>query len=210
MVSIVIRTVIVYFFTALFMRLTGKRQIGEMQVSELVTTILISEIAAVPISDPAVPLSYGVIPAVVLLTAEVILSYMTSRSASAKKLLEGTPSLVIRHGEIDLNELERLRIGPEEIIAELRAKDVKSLSDVAFAVLESNGKLSVVTEETRQTEAEHPVVIDGKVIGYAAKAAGKSERWIVDGAGGDIRNVVLMTCTESGKTRVIRSGDRRK
>ena len=207
MVSIVIRTVIVYFFTALFMRLTGKRQIGEMQVSELVTTILISEIAAVPISDPAVLLSYGVVPAVVLLIAEVILSYVTSRSASAKKLLEGTPSLIIRHGEIDTGELSRLRLGPEEIIAELRGKDVKSLSDVAFAVLESNGKLSVLTEETGR-EAEHPVVIDGKVIDYAAKAAGKTERWIRDNSDGDLQSILVMTCTESGKVRVIRRKDR--
>lgn len=204
MVSIVIRTVIVYFFTAMFMRLTGKRQIGEMQVSELVTTILVSEIAAIPIADPAVPLSYGVVPAVVLLISEVMLSFVTSRSASAKKLLEGTPSLVIRHGEIDQSELARLRIGPEELISELRAKDVRSLSEVAFAVLESNGKLSVITEENVRSEPEHPVVIDGKVIGYAAKAAGKSEEWIKTNSGGDMDGILVMTCTESGRVRIIR------
>ncbi len=210
MVSIVIRTVIVCSFTTLFMRLTGKRQVGEMQVSELVTTILVSEIAAIPVSDPAVPLSYGIIPAVVLLIIEVILSYLTSRSAPVKKLLEGTPSVVIRHGVPDQKELCRLRIGPEEIIAELRAKDVKSLSDVAFAVLETNGKLSVMTEPaTAERETEHPVVIDGRIAGYAARAAGKSEEWIRRMAGGDLESVFLMTCTESGAVRTIRREGKR-
>ncbi|MBO4217739.1 MAG: DUF421 domain-containing protein [Clostridia bacterium] len=210
MVSIVIRTVIVYFFTALFLRLTGKRQIGEMQVSELVTTILVSELAAIPIADPAVPLSYGVIPSLVLLLFEVMTSFVTSRSAPVKKLLDGTPSLVVRHGEIDQKELARLRIGAEELIAELRAKDVKSLSDVAFAVLETNGKLSVLTEEKQggqpgdgTSKAEHPVVIDGRVIGYAARAAGMSEEGIKARAG-NIGDVFLMTCTEDGTVRIIK------
>lgn len=208
MVSIVIRTVIVYFFIVLFLRLTGKRQIGEMQVSELVTTILVSETAAIPIADPAIPLSYGVIPALALLIFEVITSFVTSRSARAKKLLEGSPSLVIRHGELDQKELSRLRIDPEEIIAELRAKDVKSLSDVAFAVLETNGKLSVLTESGDENSAEHPVVIDGRIIGYAALSAGKSEEWIREKAGKDISNVYLMTCTEDGRIRLILRDDR--
>lgn len=133
LVTIFARTVIIYILLLAVIRLMGKRQIGELEVSELVTTLLLSELASQPISDSNIPLLNAVVPILVLLTAEVILSYVLTKSKAAKKLLNGTPSILINKGVLDQKELNKSRISVEELMGELRLKDISDISAVNYA-----------------------------------------------------------------------------
>ena len=150
MVTVLIRTAIIYLLLLLALRLTGKRQVGELQISELITTFMISELATSPIQDLSIPLIYSIIPIVFLLCAEIILSFLATKSKKLKKLFFGDPSFIIKNGKLDQDELGKLRIGINEFLWELRIKDVSDIDDVEYAILEQNGKLSVFLKSEKQ------------------------------------------------------------
>lgn len=146
MITIFIRTLIVYLVLTLSMRILGKRQLGELEVSELITTILISEIASMPISNQDIPLSYAIIPLVIIITFEIVVSFISSKFPSLQKIISSPPSTLIYKGEIIQKELEKNRISPEELLSELRLKNIIDPSQVEYAILEQNGLLSVITK----------------------------------------------------------------
>ena len=144
MITIFIRTLIVYLALTLSMRILGKRQLGELEVSELITTILISEIASMPISNQDIPLSYAIIPLVIIITFEIVISFISSKSPHFQKITSSPPSTLIYKGEIIQKELEKNRISSEELLSELRLKNIIDPSQVEYAILEQNGLLSVI------------------------------------------------------------------
>lgn len=121
----------------------GKRQIGELQISEFIVTLLLSEIAATPIVNRTVPFLHAVIAVLILLSLEVIISYILLKSTALKKLFNGVPTYLIRRGKIVQKELSRNRIDLEELLAELRLCGYADPAEIAYAILEANGKLSV-------------------------------------------------------------------
>ena len=143
MLTIFIRTVIIYCILLITMRLLGKRQLGELEVSELITTILLSEIASLPIANQDIPISYAIIPLITIITFEVTLSFILSKFAIFKNILSTPPSTLMRKGKIQQKELAKNRISPEELISELRLKSISDPSQVEYAILEQNGLLSV-------------------------------------------------------------------
>ena len=151
MVTILFRTLLVYFFLILIMRTMGKRQIGELEVTDLVTTLLISEIAALPITNQDIPLSYALLPMGTLLFLEVLSSVILVRLPRWKNLVSARPTVLIRRGHLDQSALRDLRISMDELISEVRQQGVRSLRDVDYAILEKNGKLTVLTKETDET-----------------------------------------------------------
>lgn len=159
MTNILIRTVIIYLFLILFIRFTGKRQIGELQLSELVTTLLLSEVAALPITDGDIPLLHALIPIVFLMSLEVIISYFVTKFAPLKMFFDGSPSILIRNGTIDIKELSRQRISVEELISSLRQLEKPDISSLGFVFLEPNGQLSAFDSGT---DIMLPVIVDGK------------------------------------------------
>ena len=126
------------------MRILGKRQLGELEVSELITTILLSEIATMPIANQDIPISYAIIPLITIVMFEVTLSFISSRSPALKNLLSSPPSTLIYDGKINQCELKKNRISPEELISELRIKNITNVSHVKYAILEQNGMLSII------------------------------------------------------------------
>lgn len=162
MITMVLRTVLVYLFLIIAIRLMGKRQIGELQLSELVITLLLSELAAHPITDPEIPLCNGIFPILILLSAEILLSFCTTKLPFLKKLLNGSPSLLIHRGQIDAKEFRRARLSIEEMIAELRRQGFGSPEEINYAVLEENGKISLIPK------AEHAPVKTGDLNLQAA------------------------------------------
>lgn len=126
------------------MRIMGKRQVGEMQPYELVVAVLIAELAAIPMEDTDIPLINGLIPIVVLLVVQVALSELALFSERARKIICGTPSILICQGEIMEDELRRLRVNLNDLLEQLRCKDFPNVKDVAYAILETNGQLSVI------------------------------------------------------------------
>jgi len=150
MLTILLRTVLVYVLLIATMRLMGKRQLGELEVSELVTTLLVSEIASLPIVDKNIPLAYAVIPLITVLALEITLSMILVKFPKLKGLASARPSVLIRRGKLDQKELRRIRISLDELISEVRQAGVASLADVDYAILEQNGKISILPRKQAQ------------------------------------------------------------
>jgi len=179
MLTLFLRTLIIYLLLLAAMRLVGKRQIGELQLSELITTLMLSELAVIPLGDADIPLSYAILPITVLLSLEIIVSFCACRSMPLRKCLYGTPSILIYNGRINRKEMARLRMDISELLAELRQKDVSDISEVQCAILEDNGKLSVFrAEDTEETGVSLPVIISGKIMKTSMRHANIDEAWI--------------------------------
>ena len=145
-----IRTIILYITVIIAMRVMGKRQIGELQPSELVVTIMISELASIPMQSTGIPIFAGVVPILTLMVAEVSLSFLSMKSKAARKILVGTPSVIIKNGKIDTAEMEKLRINDDDLMEELRLCSCNNITDVEYGIVETNGKLSVILKRERQ------------------------------------------------------------
>lgn len=191
MLTILLRTVIIYIILIGTMRLMGKRQLGELEVSELVTTLLISEIAAAPIGDPTIPVIYAVIPLITILTLEITLSIVLLKCPRLKNVASSRPSILIRHGKIDQKELRRIRISIDELISEIRQTGLSSFTEVDYAILEQNGKISVIPRKRAQppTAADlglhlkesgiaHALIEDGIINRYNLELLSLGEEWL--------------------------------
>jgi uncharacterized membrane protein YcaP (DUF421 family) len=147
------------------MRILGKRQLGELEVSELITTILLSEIASMPIANQDIPIIYAIIPLAIIMMFEVTVSFILSRSPKLKNILSSPPSALIYKGKINQRELRKNRISPEELISELRLKNITDPSYVEYAILEQNGLLSVIPKIQFQQATLEQLKIDDNETG---------------------------------------------
>lgn len=188
-----IRTVILYILVVFALRVMGKRQIGELQPSELVVAIMISDLATTPVSDINIPLMAGIIPILTLLVFEVILSFTTLKSEGFRNLLSGKPAVIIKNGVISQRELKKMRFSIEDLLEQLRLKDIFSISDVYMAILETNGELTVMEKSSKKTvtaedlnltvkQEKIPLVIisDGKLRKEHLKESGFDKKWVLD------------------------------
>lgn len=218
-----IRSFILYALLLLVLRLMGKRQIGELQPSELVTTLLLSEIASQPITDDNIPLIYGIAPSVAVLAFEVILSFAITKNKTLKKIMTGNISILIEKGELNVEEMKKTRLSLEELCSELRLKGVCEISQVQYAVLEKNGKLSVILKQKHQpvtqgdfgiVQAEggfdHALVSDGEIITENVACSGKTVEFIKDKLKecgiASVEDAMLMTCNDRGDVYIIKKG----
>ncbi len=144
MLTILFRTLFIYAILIATMRLMGKRQIGELEVTDLVTTFLLSEIASLPIADPDIPLAFSVVPMVTLLSLEVLSSFILLRVPKVKNLLSASPTVLIDRGVLDQTALLETRVSLDELMSEVRGQGLTSLEQVECAILEKNGKLTVL------------------------------------------------------------------
>lgn len=174
MLIILFRTLIVYTLLICTMRFMGKRQLGELEITELVTTLLVSEIASLPIETPDIPIMHAVIPLVTILTLEVTLSVILLKCPKLKNVASARPSILIRHGKLEQAELLRIRISIDELISEVRQAGIASLADVDYAILEQNGKISVIPCRTSQPP-------DAKTLGVPVDEPGIMHALIEDG-----------------------------
>ena len=206
MTSIFIRTILIYIILSIMLKFMGKRQIGELDVSELLTTLLISEIGALPISDKDIPLIPSVIPILFIASIEVILSYWKNKSRTVKKLVEGEPVYIIYKGRLNQKALEDNRISVNELLAEMRAQSIPNLQDVRYAILEQNGKLSFLKEED-SPNIEKALVIDANPDETILKAEGLNREWLYEKLKEKhitLSEVFLMTVDESGTVNIIK------
>lgn len=168
------RTLILYLLVVIVMRIMGKPQIGELQPFELVIAIMISELAAVPMADTEIPLINGIIPILTLLLAQVTLSYWSLKSEKARAFICGRPSIIIEKGRINQNEMRRLRMNMNDLLEQLRVKNFPNISEVDYAILETNGALSVIPKADSR-----PVVT--KDLGIKLPSPGLPLSLVVDG-----------------------------
>ena len=206
MAVIFIRTILIYILLLAVMRISGKRQIGEIQISELVTTFLLSDIASYPLTDPGIPILNAVIPIFTLIALEIIFSFLTTKCACLKNLLDGKPSIVILHGTVQKKEMERLRLSMDDLLCELRLKNIASVDEVDYAILEQNGQISVFPKN--QKPLSHAIIIDGKLNSLLLRQIGKNKHWLHEVLKNknikEYRDVFLLSVTDSGNVTVIK------
>ena len=192
MATAFIRTIVLYFLIMIGLRLLGKRQIGELEPIELVLTLLISDLAAVPMQDFGIPLLNGVIPIVTLLALSMLLSWGSVRSIRLRRLICGSPTALILDGQVQQDAMRHNRFTLDELIEELRSQGVTDLTTVKYAVLETDGQLSVLLYPDEQpatpkqlgrpvkddTFLPHIFVNDGRVMGENLALAGLDAAWL--------------------------------
>lgn len=192
MLNLVVRTLILYGTVIAALRIMGKRQLGELQPSELVVTIMISDLVSVPMQAIDIPLFSGIIPAITLIAAEVFLSFLSLKSRRIRNFLSGKPSIVIYDGHINEKELARLRFNINDLLEELRVNGYHDISDVSVAVIETSGKLSIIpTDKSRTATVEDmqirnprcdglpfTLITDGELNHSELKRSGKSLSWL--------------------------------
>ena len=221
MATAFLRTVILYFLIMAGLRLMGKRQIGELEPSELVLTMMLSDLATVPMQDFGIPLLSGVIPILTLLSLSMLLSQLSLRSVRLRRVLCGSPTVLIDRGKLRQDAMRKNRFTLDELLEELRAQGVCDLKDVKYAVLENSGQLSVLPWPLAQPPAARdlgvspedgvslPVILinDGRLITQNLQRCGRDPKWLraqLKRQGlSDHRQVFLMTIDEQGKTVCI-------
>lgn len=185
------RTILLYLILIAVIRLMGKRQVGEMEPAEFVVTMLVANLAAIPMQDGAIPLFSGLVPILTVLGCELVLSWLTLRSAVLRKLLCGKPVILIDNGQILEENLRSTRITMDELTAHLRQKDVLDIGSVQYAILETNGDLSVFPFAREQPasagdagipvgERSMPVTVisDGILFRENLKKASRDDAWL--------------------------------
>lgn len=215
-----IRTVVLYIVIIVAVRLMGKRQISELQTSELVVTLLISDIASIPMQDTGQPLVSGFIPIAVLVVCEITISALMVKSGKFRRLVCGRPIVVINNGKVDQHEMRRLRLTIDDLIEDLRQKDVFAIEDVAYAIVETNGKLSVIKKPDKETPVagmlgivvpdtgiETVVISDGEISDMSAKLCSKSRAWVegvLKGQNLEAKDIFIMTANTKGDFHIIK------
>ena len=192
MLNTFFRALILYIGVVIGMRIMGKRQVGELQPFELVITLMIAEVASVPMQAPGIPLINGLVPAFTLLLSQVLLSYIILKSGRARGIICGTPSIVIRNGKIVQKELARLRFNVNDLLEQLRTNNIVNVSDVEYAILETNGQLTVIPKAqkrpatpedlnlpTRYEGLPYNLIMDGHIQHKNLTEAGLDIDWLM-------------------------------
>lgn len=222
LITTIIRTIILYAFITFAIRIMGKRQIGDMQPNELVITLLISEIAAIPLQDISQPILSGVVAIFMLIVLEIIMSVLSMKSITVRRFMNGKSAVIIKNGVIDQNVMKDVRMTVLDLVELLRGQNIFDISAVAFAVLEVNGNLSVLLKGGEQPvtakdlgikkEKEAlplPVISDGKILTDSLKALNITNEDIlkkVKANKTEVNNVFLMTLDRYDNICLIKKG----
>lgn len=211
---VLLRSLILYILVIFAVRLMGKRQLGELQPSELVITILVSNIATLPLEDVNIPLAIGLTPILALVCFEVLMSWGSLKFPKLRKIISGSPKIIISNGIIDNNVLAELRLSVDDLMMSLRTNDVFDVADVQYAIVETTGSISVMKKASRETpdrsdlniskqSIDPPLVVisDGKFISKSLQAVGMDIRRITSILKKnkiEIKDVFIMTADSSG------------
>lgn len=206
LMTIFVRTIFIYFTVFLMLRIMGKREIGKLSLFDLVISIMIAEIAVFILEDPGKSVIGGLVPMVTLVAIQLVLSYITMKNVTIRRWFDGSPSYVIEHGKINRKEMWKQRYNLSDLLLQLRQSNVYNVADVEFAILETTGKLTVVTKEEvfgkpdgkpgRRTEDERrdanrtvktnvrfsgiplPLIMDGYVLDENLRRIGETRFWL--------------------------------
>lgn len=220
MAIVLIRAVILYIVITFSLRLMGKRQLGELQPSELVVTILISNIAAIPVEDSSVPMIMGIVPILTLVCLDVIMSGIMLKSAKVRKLMIGSPRIIISEGDILQKEMKRLRYTVDDLTEAMREQQIFDITQIHYAIVETTGKINFLLKKDYQpaekqdvqaggsTDNPPSVIIrDGITDQEQLRLLGLGEQWLTkilreNNVG--IKGVFLMTADRNGNHTIVK------
>ncbi len=191
MLITLIRSIILYIIVLIVMRLMGKREIGQLQPFELAISIMIADLAAIPMSDTGIPITNGIIPILGLLVMHLLISLINIKSVKAREFLCGRPTILIYRGRIDEKALKKERFTINELEERLRGSNVFNLGDVEYAILETSGQVTVIQKPNKRSTIpedfnimpeyegiSYDLVVDGKIMEENLKKIGKDEKWL--------------------------------
>lgn len=189
--TIILRTMIIYLTVLVVMRLMGKREVGQLSAFDLIVAIMIAEVAVFPMEDLNIPLFIGLIPMFVLASMQILIAYLLLHSRTMRKIIEGSPSVLISEGKIMEREMRKQRYNINELLEQLREHDVFDVADVEYAILEASGKLSVIKKPAKRTvipadmglhppgeTISTPIVLDGEIIAENLQSIGLTPDWL--------------------------------
>ena len=222
MTIVLIRSLILYIVVMISVRLMGKRQLGELQPSELVVTILISNIATLALEDIEIPLLHGILPILALVCYEVIASWISLKSVRFRRLISGSPKIIIRDGVIDQQMLKTLRFSVDDLLTALRMGGIFFIEEVQFAIVETNGSVSVYQKPAAQPATKEDVhapkvcldppqiiIADGKIREKALSAIQQDKAWldeILQKANLSVSEIFMLMADKSSHYQLIRKG----
>ena len=191
MLATFIRSIIIYIIVLIVMRLMGKREIGQMQPFELAISIMIADLASIPMTDSGIPITNGIISILGLLLMHLVISFLNVKSIKAREIICGKPTILIYRGKIDEKALKKERFTINELEERLRGNNIYNLGDVEYAILETSGQVTVIQKpEKRNTIPEdfniipdyegipYDLVVDGKIMEKNLQAIGKNYQWL--------------------------------
>lgn len=193
MIVIFTRALILYFVVVIVIRMMGKRQVAQMQPSELVIMIMIAELAATPMENTDIPLLNGVVPIIALLVSQVLISYFSLKSEAFRDLICGKPSILIHKGRMNQSEMHRLRVNTNDLMEAIRSEGYFNINEVYYAILETDGQMSIIPRASerptnisdlniKEEEQDLPVTLiaNGKLNNDKLRKTGYDEKWLED------------------------------
>ncbi len=200
--TILVRCIVIYVLLTFSMRITGKRQIGELDVGDLVSTLLISELAAIPIDDPDIPMLNAVIPILIIVSLEIIISALKNKWRPLKRAVEGRPVYIIYKGRLLESELIENRISINELLAEMRGQGIFDISQVEYGIIEQNGQLSLFKKS--DNAFAHTLIADGEIMTETAERLKAEDIIKKELKKNKLEDIMLMTVDENEKVNTIR------
>lgn len=227
MLVIFVRAIVLYFLVIFVMRLMGKRQAGELQPFELAATIMISELASIPMQNTGIPLLNGIIPIITIVFAQIILSFICIKSNKARNIVYGKPTIVIENGKILEKNLKDEMFTLSDLIEQLRMKNVPNIADVEFAILETTGQLSIIPKSQKRpinpedlsipTKYEGmalTLIIDGEIMYKNLEKANLTEQWLTENLNkfgfGSAKDVLFASLDSEGKLYYQAKSDKQR
>ena len=217
---ILLRSIILYIIVVSAVRLMGKRQLGELQPSELVITILVSNIATLPLEDTDIPLIIGVTPILALVCYEVFVSWLILRLPFFRKIIYGSPKIIISNGKIKRSVLRELRLSVDDVMTAMRNQQIFDISEIQYAIVETTGSISIMKKQVKDTptredmgffpeSADPPQIIvsDGKILTAALESMGFNVKFVENSAreaGVKIRDIFIMTVDRQGNVYIAK------
>lgn len=174
-INLVIKTTVLYVYIMLCYRLMGKKEVGKLGIIDLIVSVLIAELVAMSIESDETSILVSLIPIAVLVVIQISLSYISLKSVKVRKLIDGSPKIIINKGKVDFKEMSKLRYSLDDLISQLREQSIKSIEEVKYAILENNGKLSVFTDDNIYPM---PIIVDGVIDNYTINNMNKDTSWV--------------------------------
>ncbi|MCH5180434.1 MAG: DUF421 domain-containing protein [Erysipelotrichales bacterium] len=179
-INVILKTIVSYIFLLAILKVMGKREIGKVSTFDIVVFFVISELFSLSLNEPEMSILHSVIPITVIVILQLISAFLSLKSSKARQLLEGKTSYIIYNGEIQQEVMKKERYTIEDLMVQLRTKDIQSPDEVSFAILEDNGTLNVITKEDCNVMDPEPLISDGKIVKHTLDRLSRDENWLND------------------------------
>lgn len=174
--SIILRTIFMYFFIILVYRIMGKKEVGQLSIVDLIVSILIAELVAVAIEAKR-NIMIAIIPISILVFVQILMSYISLKSPKFRYLIDGKPTIIIKNGKLNISEMSKIRYSLDDLITQLRLQGIKSIEKIKYAILENNGSLSVFTDNS---DYPIPLILDGVINYQVLQEINKDYKWLIN------------------------------